>query len=408
MSDKTTYESLDNRIAPEALTKDHTKGLAVIDGHAVKSQEDYEDPDRLYDILIARIRKYHPSTDVSLIEKAYKLAVEAHGDQRRKSGEPYIIHPLWVAIILADLEMDKETIAAGMLHDVVEDTKFTEEDIRKEFGAEVALLVDGVTKLGRLSYSSDKLEVQAENLRKMFLAMAKDIRVIIIKLADRLHNMRTLQFMTPAKQKEKAKETMDIYAPIAQRLGISKIKTELDDLALKYSQPEVFYDLEAPVKRLGTADVPLPFSPVPISFTNLAIYLAAYVLGMKACTVSYLIYMLLGMVGIPVFSGFTAGVGKLAGPTGGYLVGFILMALIVGFFVDHFPGKVALHIVGMVLGLAICYIFGTVWLAGQLNMTFVAGLGVGVIPYLPGDAVKIIFTALIGPKLRREIYRLGD
>ena len=243
MSDKTTYESLDNRIAPEALTKDHTKGLAVIDGHAVKSQEDYEDPDRLYDILIARIRKYHPSTDVSLIEKAYKLAVEAHGDQRRKSGEPYIIHPLWVAIILADLEMDKETIAAGMLHDVVEDTKFTEEDIRKEFGAEVALLVDGVTKLGRLSYSSDKLEVQAENLRKMFLAMAKDIRVIIIKLADRLNNMRTLQFMTPAKQKEKAKETMDIYAPIAQRLGISKIKTELDDLALKYSQPEVFYDL---------------------------------------------------------------------------------------------------------------------------------------------------------------------
>ena len=243
MSDKTTYESLDNRIAPEALTEDHTKGLAVVDGHAVKSQEDYEDPDRLYDMLIARIRKYHPSTDVSLIEKAYKLAVEAHGEQRRKSGEPYIIHPLWVAIILADLEMDKETIAAGMLHDVVEDTKFTEEDIRKEFGSEVALLVDGVTKLGRLSYSSDKLEVQAENLRKMFLAMAKDIRVIIIKLADRLHNMRTLQFMTPAKQKEKAKETMDIYAPIAQRLGISKIKTELDDLALKYSQPEVFYDL---------------------------------------------------------------------------------------------------------------------------------------------------------------------
>lgn len=243
MSDKTTYESLDNRIAPEALTEDHTKGLAVVDGHAVKAQEDYEDPNRLYDMLIARIRKYHPSTDVSMIEKAYKLAVKAHGDQRRKSGEPYIIHPLWVAIILADLEMDKETIAAGMLHDVVEDTKFTEEDIRREFGDEVALLVDGVTKLGRLSYSSDKLEVQAENLRKMFLAMAKDIRVIIIKLADRLHNMRTLQFMTPAKQKEKAKETMDIYAPIAQRLGISKIKTELDDLALKYSQPEVFYDL---------------------------------------------------------------------------------------------------------------------------------------------------------------------
>ena len=243
MSKTTTYESIDDRIAPESLTKDNAKGLAIVDGHAVKNENDYEDPDRLYDMLIARIRKYHPSTDVSMIEKAYELATKAHGDQRRKSGESYIVHPLWVAIILADLEMDKETIAAGMLHDVVEDTEVTEEKIRREFGNEVALLVDGVTKLGRLSYSSDKLDVQAENLRKMFLAMAKDIRVIIIKLADRLHNMRTLQFMTPAKQKEKAKETMDIYAPIAQRLGISKIKTELDDLALKYSQPEVFYDL---------------------------------------------------------------------------------------------------------------------------------------------------------------------
>ncbi|MFR9065339.1 MAG: RelA/SpoT family protein, partial [[Clostridium] scindens] len=203
----------------------------------------YENPDRLYEMLIARIRRYHPSTDVSMIEKAYQLAKKAHGGQCRKSGEPYIVHPLWVAIILADLEMDKETIVSGMLHDVVEDTEVSEEDIKREFGEEVALLVDGVTKLGRLSYSSDKLEVQAENLRKMFLAMAKDIRVIIIKLADRLHNMRTLEFMTPAKQKEKAKETMDIYAPIAQRLGISKIKTELDDLALKYSQPEVFFDL---------------------------------------------------------------------------------------------------------------------------------------------------------------------
>lgn len=243
MSKVTTYESLDDRIAPEALTEDNAKGLEVVDGHAVKDKNDYENPDRLYDMLIARIRKYHPSTDVTMIEKAYELASQAHGDQRRKSGEPYIVHPLWVAIILADLEMDKETIASGMLHDVVEDTEVTEEEIKREFGEEVALLVDGVTKLGRLSYSSDKLDVQAENLRKMFLAMAKDIRVIIIKLADRLHNMRTLQFMTPAKQKEKAKETMDIYAPIAQRLGISKIKTELDDLALKYSQPEVFFDL---------------------------------------------------------------------------------------------------------------------------------------------------------------------
>lgn len=240
---KTTYESLDNRIAASTVTQDMSIGLEVVDGHAVKSPKDYEDPDRLYDMLIARIRKYHPSTDVSMIEKAYHLAKKAHGEQLRKSGEPYIIHPLWVAIILADLEMDKETIAAGMMHDVIEDTKVGEEELKREFGEDVYLLVDGVTKLGQLSYSSDKLEVQAENLRKMFLAMAKDIRVIIIKLADRLHNMRTLQFMTPAKQQEKAKETMDIYAPLAQRLGISKIKTELDDLSLKYSQPEVFFDL---------------------------------------------------------------------------------------------------------------------------------------------------------------------
>ena len=243
MSKTTTYEAIDGRIATESVMEDNAKGLEIVDGHAVKAPGDYEDPDRLYDMLIARIRKYHPSTDVSMIEKAYRLASKAHGSQRRKSGEPYIVHPHWVAIILADLEMDKETIVSGMLHDVVEDTDVSEEDIRREFGDEVALLVDGVTKLGRLSYSSDKLDVQAENLRKMFLAMAKDIRVIIIKLADRLHNMRTLQFMKPEKQKEKAKETMDIYAPIAQRLGISKIKTELDDLALKYSQPEVFFDL---------------------------------------------------------------------------------------------------------------------------------------------------------------------
>ena len=209
----------------------------------LEAPADFTSPEVLYQDLVKTIHKYHPSDDISMIEKAYKIAAQAHKDQKRKSGEPYIIHPLCVAIILADLEMDKETIAAGMLHDVVEDTKFTEEDIRREFGDEVALLVDGVTKLGRLSYSSDKLEVQAENLRKMFLAMAKDIRVILIKLADRLHNMRTLKYMTPEKQKEKARETMDIYAPIAQRLGISKIKIELDDLSLKYLEPEAYYDL---------------------------------------------------------------------------------------------------------------------------------------------------------------------
>ena len=209
----------------------------------VKSMEDFTSPEILYDELIVSVKKYHPSTDISMIEKAYKIAYEAHKDQKRKSGEPYIIHPLCVGIILADLELDKETIVAGLLHDVVEDTVMTTEEITEEFGAEVALLVDGVTKLGQLSYSADKVEVQAENLRKMFLAMAKDIRVILIKLADRLHNMRTLKYMKPEKQKEKARETMDIYAPLAQRLGISKIKVELDDLSLKYLEPEVYYDL---------------------------------------------------------------------------------------------------------------------------------------------------------------------
>ena len=222
--------------------------LEIVDGHAVKAPEDYQDPKVLYDKLIARVRKYHPSADISMIEKAFDIAYHAHEGQFRKSGEAYIIHPLWVGIILADLELDKETIVAGILHDVVEDTVMTDEEITKIFGAEVALLVDGVTKLGQLSYSSDKLEVQAENLRKMFLAMAKDIRVILIKLADRLHNMRTLEFMKPHKQLEKARETLDIYAPIAQRLGISKIKTELDDLALRYTQPDVFFDL---VKQLN-------------------------------------------------------------------------------------------------------------------------------------------------------------
>ena len=210
---------------------------------AVKTMHDFTSPEVLYKELINSVLKYHPSTDIYMIEKAYKVASEAHEGQKRKSGEPYIIHPLCVAIILADLELDKETIVAGLLHDAVEDTWMTYEEVEKEFGSEVALLVDGVTKLGQLSYSADKVEVQAENLRKMFLAMAKDIRVILIKLADRLHNMRTLQYMRPEKQQEKARETMDIYAPIAMRLGISKIKVELDDLSLKYLKPDVYYDL---------------------------------------------------------------------------------------------------------------------------------------------------------------------
>ena len=217
------------------------------DDRSIKKMEDFTSPDELYQELVKSVMRYHPSTDLSMIEKAYQVAKAAHKDQVRKSGEPYIIHPLCVGIILADLELDKESIAAGLLHDVVEDTPMTTEDVAAEFGDEVALLVDGVTKLGQLSYSADKVDEQAENLRKMFLAMAKDIRVILIKLADRLHNMRTLKYMRPEKQKEKARETMDIYAPIAQRLGISKVKIELDDLALKYLQPEVYYDLVAQI-----------------------------------------------------------------------------------------------------------------------------------------------------------------
>ena len=230
---------------------DEKKEIVFDDGR-IESIAEFQSPETLYQDLISRVQKYHPSDDISMIEKAYKTAYEAHKTQVRKSGEPYIIHPLCVAIILADLELDKETIVAGLLHDVVEDTIMTDEEIKQEFGADVALLVDGVTKLQHLQLSgsmqsqsgdNDRVEMQAENLRKMFLAMAKDIRVIMIKLADRLHNMRTLKHMPPEKQQRIARETLDIYAPIAQRLGISKIKVELDDLSLKYLEPDVYYDL---------------------------------------------------------------------------------------------------------------------------------------------------------------------
>ncbi|HSQ90355.1 bifunctional (p)ppGpp synthetase/guanosine-3',5'-bis(diphosphate) 3'-pyrophosphohydrolase [Romboutsia sp.] len=198
--------------------------------------------------LIAKIKSYAPNADISLIEKAYYFGKKAHEGQFRKSGEPYFIHPVAVANILSEMELDIETIAAGLLHDVVEDTDYTYEDIKKEFTTEIANLVDGVTKLGQIKYQS-KEETQAENLRKMFLAMAKDIRVILIKLADRLHNMRTLKFMSPEKAKSKAKETLEIYGGIANRLGISMIKWELEDLALRYIDPEGYYDLVEKVAK---------------------------------------------------------------------------------------------------------------------------------------------------------------
>ena len=216
-----------------------------IENHGViPKEEEHTTPEELYERLVEKIKKYHPSAgDLKIIEKAYNMAREAHKEQKRKSGEPYIIHPLCTAIILADLELDKESIVAGLLHDVMEDTSVTKDQITKEFSEEVADLVDGVTKITKLDYDVDKVEEQAENLRKMFLAMAKDIRVILIKLADRLHNMRTLQYMKPEKQKEKSRETMDIYSPIADRLGISKIKIELDDLALRYLEPEKYREI---------------------------------------------------------------------------------------------------------------------------------------------------------------------
>lgn len=210
----------------------------------ISNPKSFTAPDELRHQLMETMKSLYSYEDIEMVGRAYDMAFEAHKDQKRKSGEPYIIHPICVAIILAELELDRETIIAGLLHDVVEDTDVTYEDVVREFGVEVAQLVDGVTKLGQLSYSKDKIEVQAENLRKMFLAMAKDIRVILIKLADRLHNMRTMQFMKPEKQKEKSRETMDIYAPIAHRLGISKIKVELDDLSLRYLKPDVYKELE--------------------------------------------------------------------------------------------------------------------------------------------------------------------
>lgn len=233
---------------------DEVVSSAAIDTSRISHNKDFVAPEVLYRQLIESVQKYHPSDDISMIEKAYNIAFEAHKTQIRKSGEPYIIHPLNVAIILAELEMDKETIAAGLLHDVVEDTIMTDADLKREFGEDVALLVDGVTKLEKLPLSTSidqsdaKIEMQAENLRKMFLAMAKDIRVIMIKLADRLHNMRTLQYQKPESQLRIARETQEIYCPIAQRLGISKLKVELDDISLSYLDPEAYKELSEKIE----------------------------------------------------------------------------------------------------------------------------------------------------------------
>ena len=206
------------------------------------------DLDQQLQQILTKIQKYHPKDDLSLVTRAYQFACEAHKDQKRKSGEPYIIHPVCVASILADLMLDSTTVAAGFLHECVEDNKdVTVETIEAQFGPEVALLVDGVTKLKRLDFTSRE-DQQAESLRKMFLAMAKDIRVVLIKLADRLHNMRTLKYQSPDRQVAIARETLDVYAPLCHRLGMSTLKWEMEDLALRYIDPAGYYDL---VEKVG-------------------------------------------------------------------------------------------------------------------------------------------------------------
>ena len=198
--------------------------------------------------IISHVRKYHPTEDISVIEKAYRLAEDAHKDQKRLSGEPYFAHPTAVAIILADLMLDPATVAAGLLHDCVEDVKsITLDVVEKNFGSEIALMVDGVTKLTRMDFFTRE-DQQAESIRKMLIAMSKDIRVVLIKLADRLHNMRTLKTQKPARQIPIAKETLDIYAPLAHRLGVYAVKWELEDLALRYIDPDAFYQL---VEKVG-------------------------------------------------------------------------------------------------------------------------------------------------------------
>lgn len=200
------------------------------------------------DEFLDYLKKLNQNYDFDLIKKAYQTAERMHEGQFRKSGEPYIIHPVEAAKILAELGMDEQAIIAGLLHDVVEDTEYTEEMLTEEFGPEIALLVDGVTKLGNLVFES-KEEAQAENMRKMFLAMSKDIRVLIIKLADRLHNMRTIDYMAPHKIREKSKETLEIYAPLANRLGMFNMKFELEDIALKHLEPEFYANLSKQINQ---------------------------------------------------------------------------------------------------------------------------------------------------------------
>lgn len=209
---------------------------------------DKDKPPVTIDSLKEMVKSYMPDADLKLIDKAYEVASKAHEGQKRASGEPYINHPLNVAAILAELQLDDRAIAAAILHDVVEDTKLSNDDMKKQFGDEIVLLVDGVTKIGQIYFQS-KEQQQIEAYRKLIITTAKDLRVILIKLADRLHNMRTLKFMREDKRKRIAKETLDLYAPLANRLGISNIKWELEDLSFRYLDPDAYYELVEQVKQ---------------------------------------------------------------------------------------------------------------------------------------------------------------
>ncbi|MBR3791687.1 MAG: bifunctional (p)ppGpp synthetase/guanosine-3',5'-bis(diphosphate) 3'-pyrophosphohydrolase, partial [Clostridia bacterium] len=226
--DRLQYSSI---LAPEKLPKAQTQNT-----------------DELVEKIIEMVKEYSPKANTDMIYVAYRLAKAAHNGQKRMSGEEYILHPVQVAYIAAELSMDVPTITAALLHDIVEDTPYTYEDVSLLFGKAVADIVNGVTKLAKLQYTTHE-EQQVENLRKMFFAMSHDIRVVIIKLIDRLHNMRTLEFMRENKQLEKAKETLEIYSPLAHRLGMSKIKSELEDLSLKYLDPIDYEEISANIKQ---------------------------------------------------------------------------------------------------------------------------------------------------------------
>ena len=222
--------------------------MSVSDNMKIVSPMQGTDKATLYNMLVQYIKSYMPDADFDLLEKAYMKADSLHEGQKRRSGEDYIIHPLCVAIILSNLHMDLETIIAALLHDTVEDTPYTIEELKADFGESITNLVEGVTKLTQLNLANDKVETQAENLRHMFLAMSRDVRVVIVKLADRLHNLRTLEYQSREKQEEKSLETLEIYSPIANRLGISKVKTEMDDLALRYLKPKEYVELQQSIK----------------------------------------------------------------------------------------------------------------------------------------------------------------